>query len=330
MPLVNERELLLPALEEGKAVGAFNANNMEMIQAFVLAAEEVSKEIGEPVDLIVQLSPGASKYAGWELGAGMVKIIASETDIRIALNLDHATEIDQVEKALAAGFTAVLFDGSSLPLEENMRLTRQVVEMCREKGVPVEAELGKIPKIEDYFSQAEIAKLRSLPPAEAVRLIRGKAGKSIEELMAKPEDVEYFVKKTGCDFLAAAFGSIHGIWEDIWPIRVDRLIDIQERMRIPIVSHGSSGILMTPRDAREKGITLLKGEGTLLDAIKTGGVTKVNVATALSIAFIEGFIKAYQANPSEKDFRRFGNAARGMVKEKAKEYIRLFAGQVKV
>jgi len=317
-------------LEEGKAVGAFNANNMEMIQAFVLAAEEVSKEIGEPVDLIVQLSPGASKYAGWELGAGMVKIIASETDIRIALNLDHATEIDQVEKALAAGFTAVLFDGSSLPLEENMRLTRQVVEMCREKGVPVEAELGKIPKIEDYFSQAEIAKLRSLPPAEAVRLIRGKAGKSIEELMAKPEDVEYFVKKTGCDFLAAAFGSIHGIWEDIWPIRVDRLIDIQERMRIPIVSHGSSGILMTPRDAREKGITLLKGEGTLLDAIKTGGVTKVNVATALSIAFIEGFIKAYQANPSEKDFRRFGNAARGMVKEKAKEYIRLFAGQVKV
>jgi len=330
MPLVNERELLLPALEEGRAVGAFNANNMEMIQAFVWSAEEVSKEIGEPVDLIIQLSPGASKYAGWALGAGMVKIIASETDIRIALNLDHATEIDQVKKALATGFTAVLIDGSSLPLEENIRLTRQVVEMCHEKGVPVEAELGKIPKIEDYFSQSEIARLRSLPASEAVRIIRERAGKSVEELMAKPEDVEHFVKKTGCDFLAAAFGSIHGIWDDIWPVRIDRLIAIQERMRIPLVSHGSSGILMTPRDAREKGIALLKGEGTLLDAIKTGGVTKVNVATALSIAFIEGFVKAYQANPSEKDFRKFGTTARDMVKEKAKEYIRLFAGRVPV
>ncbi|MEM3368963.1 MAG: class II fructose-bisphosphate aldolase, partial [Thermoproteota archaeon] len=328
MPLVNERDLLLPALKEGKAVGAFNANNMEMVQAFIWAAEEVSKEIGEQVDLIIQLSPGASKYAGWALGAGMVKIAASETDIRIALNLDHATEIEQVKKALDAGFTAVLFDGSSLPLEENIKQTRKVVEMCHEKGVPVEAELGKIPKIEDYFSSAEIAQLRSLQPAEAVRIIRERAGKSVEELMAKPEDVEYFVKKTGCDFLAAAFGSIHGIWDDIWPVRIDRLIAIQERMRIPLVSHGSSGILMTPKDAHEKGIVLMKGEGTLLDAIKTGGVTKVNVATALSIAFIEGFVNTYKANPSEKDFRKFGSAARDKVKEKAKEYIRLFAGRV--
>jgi fructose/tagatose bisphosphate aldolase len=87
---------------------------------------------------------------------------------------------------------------------------------------------------------------------------------------------------------------------------------------------------MTPKDAREKGIVLQKGEGTLLDAIKTGGVTKVNVATALSIAFIEGFVKAYQANPGEKDFRKFGTAARDRVKEKAKEYIRLFAGRIPV
>jgi fructose-bisphosphate aldolase class II len=328
MPLVNERDLLLPALKERRAVGAFNANNMEMIQAFIWAAEEVTKEIGEPVDLIIQLSPGASKYAGWALGAGMVKIAASETDIRIALNLDHATEVDQVKKALDTGFTAVLFDGSSLPFEENIRLTRQVVEMCHDKGVPVEAELGKIPRIEDYFSSAEIAHLRSLSPAEAVKVIREKAGKSVEALMAKPEDVEYFVKKTGCDFLAAAFGSIHGIWDDIWPIRVDRLVAIQEKTHLPLVSHGSSGILMTPKDAREKGIGLAKGEGTLLDAIQTGGVTKVNVATALSIAFIEGFVKAYQSSPGEKDFRKFGIAARDRVKEKTKEYMRLFAGRI--
>jgi len=146
--------------------------------------------------------------------------------------------------------------------------------------------------------------------------------------MAKPEDVEYFVAKTGCEFLAAAFGSIHGVWDDIWPVRVDRLVAIQERTSLPLVSHGSSGILMAPKDAREKGIKLTKGEGTLLDAIQTGGVSKVNVATILSISFIEGFVQAYKANPGEKDFRKLGGPARDRVKEKTKEYIRLFAGRV--
>lgn len=328
MPLVDERELLLPALEQRRAVGAFNANNMEMVQGFVWAAEEMSQELGEPVDLIIQLSPGASRYAGWALGAGMVKIVASETNIRIALNLDHGTKLDEVQKALDYGFTAVLFDGSDLPLDENIRLTRKVVEMCHPKGVPVEAELGKIPRIEDYFTSSEIAHLRSLPAADAVKIIRERAGKSVEELMAKPEDVERFVAETGCDFLAAAFGSIHGIWDDIWPVRVDRLIEIQKRTRLPLVSHGSSGILMTPKDAQEKEIELMEGEGTLLDAIQTGGVTKVNVATILSISFIEGFIDAYNANPSEKDFRKLGAPARERVKEKTKEYMRLFAGRI--
>lgn len=327
MPLVNERDLLLPALNERRAVGAFNANNMEMVQAFIWAAEEMTKELGQPVDLIVQLSPGASRYAGWAMGAGMVKIAASETDVRVALNLDHATKIEEVKRALDLGFTAVLFDGSALPLEENMKLTRQVVEMCHAKEVPVEAELGKIPKIEDYFNSTEIANLRTLPAAEAVQIIRERAGNSVQDLMAKPEDVEHFMAKTGCDFLAAAFGSIHGIWDDIWPVRVDRLVAIQERTRLPLVSHGSSGILMRSRDVQEKEIKLVEGEGTLLDAIQTGGVTKVNVATILSISFIEGFIKAYQANPSEKDFRRLGTVARDGVKEKTKEYMRLFAGR---
>lgn len=259
------------------------------------------------------------------MGAGMVKIAAEESKIPIALNLDHGTKIEEIQKALQYKFTAVLFDGSSLPLEENIKLTRQVVEMCHPEGVPVEAELGKIPKIEDYFNSKEIGHLRNLSASEAVKIIREKAGKSVEELMAKPEDVEHFVAETNCDFLAAAFGSIHGIWDDIWPVRVDRLIEIQKRTPLPLVSHGSSGILMTPKDADDKGIKLLEGEGTLLDAIRTGGVTKVNVATILSISFIEGFVDAYQANPSEKDFRKLGGPARDRVKTKAKEYLRLFA-----
>ncbi|MEM2463999.1 MAG: class II fructose-bisphosphate aldolase [Candidatus Bathyarchaeia archaeon] len=328
MPLVNEKDLLLPAFREGRAIGAFNANNMEMIQAIIRAAEEVSKELSEPIGVIIQVSPGAAKYAGWTLAAGMVKIAAAETDVRVALNLDHATEIEQVKRALELGFTAVLFDGSSLPLEENIRLTRQVVEMCHAKGVPVEAEIGKIPRIEDYFTKSEISYLRSLPPTETVRILRGRTGKSIEDLMARPEDAEYFVKRTGCDFLAAAFGSIHGMWDDIWPIRLDRLITIKEKVRIPLVSHGSSGILMTQQDAERKRITLLEGEGTLLDAIRFGGVTKVNVATALSIAFISGFIEAWKTNPAEKDFRKFGENARNKVKEKVKGYIKLFYGKI--
>jgi fructose-bisphosphate aldolase class II len=327
MPLTNQKELLLPALEEKRAVGAFNANNMEMVQGFVWAAEEASEELGQQVDLIIQLSPGASKYAGWELGAGMVKIVAGISKIRIALNLDHGTKIDEVQKALDNGFTAVLIDGSSLPMDENIALTKEAVKMCHAVGVPVEAELGKIPKIEDYFKSDEIAHLRKLPASEAIKIIREKAGKSVEDLMAKPDDVEKFVNETGVDFLAAAFGSIHGIWDDIWPIRVDRLIAIQERTRLPLVSHGSSGILMTPKDAEEKGIKLAEGEGTLLDAIRTGGVTKVNVATALSIAFINGFVGAYEKNPSEKDFRKLGGPGRDLVKEKTKQYIHLFAGK---
>lgn len=328
MPLVDERELLLPALKERRAVGAFNANNMEMVQAFVWATEKTTKELGKAVDLIIQLSPGASKYAGWALGAGMVKIIAQETNIRIALNLDHGTKLEEVQKALDNGFTAILFDGSSLPLDINIKLTRQVVKMCHPAGVPVEAELGKIPRIEDYFNSAEIAHLRTLPAPEAVRIIKEKAGRSVEELMAKPDDVERFVAQTGCDFLAAAFGSIHGIWDDIWPVRIDRLIAIQERRTwLPLVSHGSSGILMRPKDAKEKGIKFVEGKGTLFSAIQTGGVTKVNVATIFSISFIEGFIDAYQANPGEKDFRKLGGPARGRVEEKTEEYMRLFAGR---
>jgi fructose-bisphosphate aldolase class II len=326
MPLVDQRDILLPALKEHRAVGAFNANNMEMVQAFTWAAEEMTKELGKSVDLIIQLSPGASKYAGWSLGAGMVKITAAESKIRIALNLDHGTTIDDVKKALDNGFTAVLIDASALPLEENVKLTKETVKMCHDKGVPVEAELGKIPKIEDYFSSSEIAALRKMSDAEAVKIIREKAGKSVEDLMAKPDDVEKFVATTGCDFLAAAFGSIHGIWGDIWPIRVDRLVEIQNRTPLPLVSHGSSGILMSAKVAEEKGIKLREGEATLMEAIKTGGVTKVNVATALSIAFIEGFTESYNANPSEKDFRKLGGPGRDKVKEKTREYMKLFAG----
>ncbi|MEM2320866.1 MAG: class II fructose-bisphosphate aldolase [Candidatus Bathyarchaeia archaeon] len=327
MPLVNGRDLLLLAFKEGRAIGAFNASNMEMVQAIIWAAEEASKDLGEPVDVIIQVSPGAVKYAGWNLAAGIVKIAAAKTDVRVALNLDHATEVEQIKRAIEEGFTSVLFDGSSLPLEENIRLTRQVVEICHAKGVPVEAEISKIPKIDDYFTKSEIAHLRYLPPAEVVKIIRGRVSRSLEELMTKPDEAEYFVKKTKCDFLAVSFGSIHGMWDDILPIRLDRLIAIKERVRIPLVSHGSSGILMTSEDAKNKGITLSEGEGTLVDAIKFGGVTKVNVATALSIAFIEGFIEAWKNNPSEKDFRNLGENARNKVKEKAKRYIKIFAGK---
>ena len=332
MSLVDARQLLLPALEQRRAVGAFNANNMEMVLAFGEAAKEMAVELGKPVDLIIQLSPGAAKYAGWPMGAGMVKVLAdkildSKANVRVALNLDHGTDLEQVQKALDNGFTAVLIDGSSLSLEDNIKLTRQAVEMCHAAGVPVEAELGKIPTIDYYFKgKGEIGELRNMPAAQAVEVIRERCGESVEALMAKPEDVERFVNETGCDFLAAAFGSIHGIWDDIWPVRIDRLIAIQERVRMPLVSHGSSGILMTPEDAKAKGIKLAKGEGTLRDAIQTGGVTKVNVATALSIAFIEGFMGAYEENPSEKDFRKLGGPGRERVKEKTKQYIRLFAG----
>ena len=302
MPLVTSKEMLIKATNEGYAVGAFNANNMEFVQAVI----EMADEMKSPV--ILQISQGAIKYAGLEFATSLVRIAAELASVPVALHLDHGTDFEQNVLCLRAGFTSLMFDGSALPLDENIRVTRKITEIAHACGIPVESELGKIPKIEDNLTEQQV-----------------------DDLMANPEDAQRFVEETQCDSLAAAIGSVHGMKEDIQPLDIGRLDEIRRRTSVPIVLHGSSGVLRTRKDAEEKGIRLKDQQGTVEDAIKHG-VAKINVATELSRTFILGIKAALDKNPTEKDMRKILLPAKEAVKQSVRGYIELFgsAGKAEV
>jgi fructose-bisphosphate aldolase class II len=204
-------ELLAKAEAGGYAVGAFNANNMEIVQAIAMAAEK------EQAPVIMQASQGAIKYAGLEYIIGLVKIAADSTRIPIALHLDHGTSFEQVVRCIRGGFSSVMFDGSQLPLEENIRITNKVLDLARPIGVSVEAELGKIGGTEDDISVEE-------------------------SLYTDPREAEVFVKETGVDALAIAIGTAHGQYKGEPKLDFERLEKIRKLVNIPIVLHGSSGV----------------------------------------------------------------------------------------
>ena len=212
MPLVATQEMLKAAQEGHFAVGAFNANNMEMVQAIVEAATE------ERAPVILQVSQGAIRYAGLAYAAGLVKIAAAGTDIPVALHLDHGTDFDQNVLCLREGFTSLMYDGSSLPLEENILISRRVCEISHICGIPVETELGKVLK-------------RGATPAE------------VKAAMADPEDARRFIDETSADSLAVAIGSIHALLSQTAELDIERLDAIREAIPdTPLVLHGSSGV----------------------------------------------------------------------------------------
>ncbi|MHB9132211.1 MAG: class II fructose-bisphosphate aldolase [Armatimonadota bacterium] len=317
MPLATSKEVLLKARAEGYAVGAFNLNNMEMAQAIVQAAVE------EKSPVIIQASQGAIKYAGLEMITAMAKVLADSSPVPVVLHLDHGTDYKQNVKCLRAGFTSLMFDGHDLPLEQNIAMTAKIVDIAHSVGLPVEAEIGSVLTIENLLSDAEMAELRGLEVPKQFEILRKKIGPTVDKHIATPEDAKRFVDETQVDFLAAAVGSVHGLWLDIWPLRVDRLKEIYDAVQIPIVSHGSSGVLISRAHAEAKGVELLPGEGSLQDAIKIG-YTKINVATALSMEFNRAMLAAAAKRPGEKDPRKLLSPARDAVVAKTKEYIRLF------
>ena len=213
MPLVTTKEMLKAALEGHFAVGAFNANNMEMVQAIVEAATE------ERAPVILQVSQGAIRYAGLPLAAGLVKIAAANTDVPVALHLDHGTDFDQNVLCLREGFTSLMFDGSDLPLEENIRISKTICDIAHICGIPVEAELGKVLK-------------------------RGATPDEVQEAMAKPEEAVHFIQETGADSLAVAIGSIHALLSQSARLDIVRLEAIHQAIpEIPLVLHGASGVV---------------------------------------------------------------------------------------
>jgi len=246
MPLVTGKELLEKAEQGGYAVGAFNCNNMEIVQAIVAAAE------AENAPVIIQASQGAIKYAGLEYIVGLVGVAAKNARIPVALHLDHGTSFNQVVQCIRYGFTSVMIDGSKLPLEENIALTRKVVEIAKAVGVSTEAELGKIGGTEDDISVLEK-----------------------EAMLTDPEEAKIFVEQTGVDSLAIAIGTAHGQYKFDPELDFDRLARVRRLVNIPIVLHGSSGV---PDKDIQKAIAL--------------GVRKVNIDTNIREAFVRGVREA--------------------------------------
>ncbi|NLL17835.1 MAG: class II fructose-1,6-bisphosphate aldolase [Clostridia bacterium] len=224
MAFVTLKELMDKA-EAGKyAVGAFNCNNMEIIQAIIQAAE------AEKSPVIVQASQGAIKYAGLSYIVAMTRLAAEEASVPVCLHLDHGTSFDQVMQCIRQGFSSVMIDGSKLELEENIKLTNRVLDVARAVGVSVEAELGKIGGTEDDITVSEW-----------------------EASMTDPEEAKTFVEQTGVDALAVAIGTAHGQYKGTPKLDFERLAKIRELVPVPIVLHGSSGV---PDDAIRKAVEL--------------------------------------------------------------------------
>ncbi len=279
MNLVSLRDVLKHAEDGGYAVGAFNANNMEIVQAIIESAVE------ERSPVILQASQGAIKYAGLGYIVSMVRTAAGDTDVPVVLHLDHGTDFAQVMRCIRHGFSSVMFDGSALPLEENIAITRSVVEIAAAVGISVEGELGKIGGTEDEISVEEK-----------------------DAFLTDPVEAERFVNGTGIDALAVAIGTAHGPYKGKKPeIDFPRLERIRELTGIPIVMHGASGV---PDEDIRKGIQL--------------GVRKINIDTEIRQAFTKGLHEFIRANPDNIDPRKMLAPAKKEMKEIVKSKMRLF------
>ena len=212
MSLVTTKELLLDAQKNGYAVGAFNVENMEMVQAVVAAAEELKSQV------IMQTTPSTIKYASPEMFYANVAAAANNASVPVVMHLDHGSSFELAVHAFRAGYTSIMIDGSHSVFEENIAITKSVVDVCHAGNVPVEAELGKVGGKEDDLDGGNGGGYTV--PSEAVE----------------------FVEKTGIDSLAVAIGTAHGVYKGTPKLDVERLSEIREVVSIPLVLHGTSGV----------------------------------------------------------------------------------------
>ena len=222
--LVTGRELLQDAHKNNYAVGAFNVNNMEIVQAIIEAAEETKSPV------ILQASQGGLKYAGVEYIAALGRLAAQKTKVPVVLHLDHGTDFNQVMLCIRHGFTSVMIDGSKYDLEGNIAITNKVIEVAHAVGVSVEAELGKIGGTEDNVTVDER-----------------------DATFTDPDEAKRFVEETNVDSLAIAVGTAHGVYKGEPKLDFDRIKTIKGMLNMPLVLHGSSGV---PEEAIKKAVSL--------------------------------------------------------------------------
>ncbi len=283
MALVPLADLLQKADQGSYALGAFNCNNMEIVQSIVGAAE------AENAPVIIQASQGAIKYAGLNFIIALARQAAEGTAVPVVLHLDHGTSYEQVMQCIRLGFTSVMYDGSSLPLEENIAQTRKVVEIARVFGVSVEAELGRLGGTEDDISVSDR-----------------------DALFTDPAEAEKFVAETDIDALAVAIGTAHGQYKGDPELDFDRLEEISRRISCPMVLHGSSGI----------------SDANISRAIDFG-VRKINIDTNIREAFVGAMRDTLAENPDEIDPRKILGPSRDAAAEIIREKIRLFGSSGK-
>ena len=311
MPLVTSTEMFKKAYEGGYAIGAFNVNNMEIVQGITEAAKE------ENAPLILQVSAGARKYAKHAYLMKLVAAALEDTDLPICLHLDHGADFEICKACVDGGFTSVMIDGSQHSFEDNIALTKKVVEYAHAHGVVVEGELGKLAGIEDDVNVS-----------------------AADASYTRPDEVEEFVEKTGVDSLAIAIGTSHGAFKFkpeqctrnkegvlVPPeLRFDILAEIEKRLpNYPIVLHGSSSVI--PKYVK----IINKNGGKLDDAIgipedqlrraAKSAVCKINIDSDLRLAMTAGIREYMAAHPAAFDPREYLKPARAYIKELVKHKL---------
>ncbi len=311
MPLVTTTEMFKKAYDGGYAIGAFNVNNMEIVQGITEAAKEVN------APLILQVSKGARAYANHTYLIKLVEAAIIETGLPICLHLDHGDTFELCKSCIDGGFTSVMIDASSKPFAENIELTRKVVEYAHDHGVVVEAELGALAGIEDDVKVS----------AE-------------ESHYTRPEEVEEFVSKTGCDSLAIAIGTSHGAYKFTAdqctrnekgelvppPLRFDILEDVSRRLPgFPIVLHGSSSVPQEDvKMVNENGGKMPDAVGIPEDQLRKAAsmsVCKINIDSDLRLAMTGTIRKFFHDHPDKFDPREYLKPARANIKELVKHKL---------
>ena len=301
MPLVTTTEMFEKAYKGGYAIGAFNVNNMEIVQGITEAAADLN------APLILQVSKGARAYANHTYLMKLVEAAVEETGLPIALHLDHGDSFELCKSCIDGGFTSVMIDASSKSLEENIELTRRVVEYAHDHGVVVEAELGTLAGIEDEVKV-----------------------KAEDSSYTRPEEVEEFVTRTGCDSLAIAIGTSHGAYKfkpGTKPqLRFDILKEVEKRLPgFPIVLHGSSSVpqeyvqmINTYGGAMPGAIGV--PEDQLREAARMA-VCKINIDSDLRLAMTGTIRKYFAEHPDHFDPRQYLKPARENIKQLVKHKI---------
>ncbi len=303
MPLVNTKKMFDMAYKNGYAVGAFNVNNMEITQGIVAAIAE------EKAPLILQISRGAREYAKNSYLKAIIDVVVKENpDVPVAINLDHGDTLETCKEFVDDGFTSVMIDGSHLPFEENIALTKQVVEYAHPRGVVVEAELGQLGGIEEDVVGVE----------------------NVADHIADPDQAVEFVEKSGCDSLAIACGTSHGAYKfKVAPtLAFDVIEEIGRRLPgYPLVMHGSSSVLKEFKDLINKyGGQMPDAMGVPEEMVTQASkmaMCKVNIDTDLRMALTAKIRQVFAEKPAEFDPRKYLGPGREAIREMVRHKLQV-------